>query len=210
MFEKEISIPLAKEKITGTLAGVEGAKGLVIFIHGSGSSRKSPRNQLVAKELRKEGLATLLFDLLTPREEGVDDVTAGLRFNIPMLAERSALVVDWAKKELGLKVGLFGASTGAAAALMAAAIKKETVKAVVSRGGRPDLAMESLPEVVAPTLLIVGGEDGPVIEMNQQALEKLAGEKELKIIQGATHLFEEKGKLEQVAKDAREWFARYL
>lgn len=163
----------------------------------------------MAEALQKGGFSTLLFDLLTAREEGIDDVSGEFRFNIPMLAERSVLVIEWASKELGCPIGLFGASTGAAAALMAAAKKKE-VGAVVSRGGRPDLALEFLPEVEAPTLLIVGGKDGPVIEMNREAFEKLKGKKQLEIVEGATHLFEESGKLEEVARLANEWFRKHL
>ncbi|MCB1075120.1 MAG: alpha/beta hydrolase [Simkania sp.] len=210
MSEKEVSIPIGEGKISGTFAGMQEGKGLVIFVHGSGSSRHSSRNRFVASELRKGGMATLLFDLLTPKEEGIDDVTAELRFNIPMLAERTALVVDWVENEMGHSLGLFGASTGAAAALAVAVLRKKSIKAVVSRGGRPDLALGFLPEVQAPTLLIVGGEDGPVIEMNREAFEKIGGEKELVIVEGATHLFEEEGKLEEVAQLSREWFKRFL
>lgn len=210
MKEEEISIPIGKEEISGTLVMGKGVKGLVIFVHGSGSSRHSIRNRYVAEVLQKGGFATLLFDLLTPGEERIDEATAELRFNIPMLADRTLEVLEWAKEKLKLKAGLFGASTGAAAALIAAAKRGKEVHAVVSRGGRPDLALSYLPKVKAPTLLIVGGLDGPVIEMNREAYEKLQGEKKMEIIEGATHLFEEQGKLEEVARLALIWFEDHL
>ncbi|NGX51591.1 MAG: putative phosphoribosyl transferase [Chlamydiae bacterium] len=197
--EREIEI--GEEKLKGTLFEVDGARGLVIFVHGSGSSRFSPRNQYVAGVLQKGGISTLLFDLLTLEEEQVE----GIQFDIPMLAERTVRVIDSIKHD---KVGLFGASTGAAAALIAAS--KRDIAAVVSRGGRPDLALPVLDRVKAPTLLLVGGLDGPVIEMNQEALEALKCEKKLSIIAGATHLFEEEGKLEEVAEEACDWFKRHL
>lgn len=210
----EIQIPINSITLEGNLTIPEGAKGIVVFAHGSGSSRYSSRNQYVAQELQKEGLGTLLFDLLTAEEERIDMVTAHLRFDIDLLADRLVSVTNWllsnpdTKK---LKIGYFGASTGAAAALIAAKENANAIKAVVSRGGRPDLAEKALPDVKAPTLLIVGGNDFQVIEMNQWALEQLKVEqKELKIVPGATHLFEETGTLEKVANLAGEWFKRYL
>jgi dienelactone hydrolase len=190
----------------------EGAKGVVVFAHGSGSSRHSPRNQFVAEQLRESSIATLLIDLLTEAEEKVDDATRELRFDIGLLAKRLAAITSWLKKNpetRELKVGYFGASTGAAAALVAAA-QNPQVAAVVSRGGRPDLAGVSLAKVIAPTLLIVGGDDFGVIELNQQAYDLLRGTKELAIVPGATHLFEEEGALEEVARMAQKWFQRYL
>ncbi|MEW5849306.1 MAG: alpha/beta family hydrolase [Myxococcota bacterium] len=189
------------------------AKGLVIFAHGSGSSRHSSRNKYVAAELNKGGLATLLLDLLTRDEERIDDITRELRFNIPMLAERLGHAAEWASqypKTRGLPVGFFGASTGGGAALIAAASRPEAISAVVSRGGRPDLAGADLPRVRAPTLLIVGGADDVVIELNQQALQKLRCERHLEIVPGATHLFEEPGTLEAVARLARAWFQTHF
>lgn len=184
----------------------------MLFAHGSGSSRHSARNRYVAKVLQDAGLGTLLFDLLTPEEELIDEQTRHLRFDISLLASRLADATDWFVQNFGqsLMVGYFGASTGAAAALVASVAKPGVVKAVVSRGGRADLAGEYLDQVRAPTLLIVGGDDEPVIGLNYAALEKLRTDKEIAIIPGATHLFEEPGKLEQVAKMASEWFAHYL
>ena len=199
--------------LEGNLAIPHGAQGIVLFAHGSGSSRFSPRNRYVAEELRDEGLATLLFDLLTPEEEQIDMRTMHLRFDIGLLAERVLDATDWLTQydEIRkLKIGYFGASTGTPAALIAAAERPDVIGAVVSRGGRPDLAAEVLPRVKAPTLLIVGGNDFPVIEMNREALEQLQFEKKLVIVPGATHLFEEPGKLEEVARLAKEWFVRYL
>lgn len=200
--------------VSGNLAIPQEAKGIVLFAHGSGSSRYSPRNRFVASALQKEGLATLLFDLLTPDEESIDQFTSQFRFDIGRLAQRLAGTTDWIAEHpdtKGLPIGYFGASIGAAAALMAAARKPDVVAAIVSRGGRPDLAGGALAEVRAPTLLIVGGNDEPVIEMNRQALVKLGSEdKNLLIIPGATHLFSEPGALEEVAKAASEWFTRYL
>ncbi len=201
--------------IDGDLGMPEGAKGIVIFAHGSGSSRHSPRNREVATALRRVGLATLLIDLLTPQEERVDLVTRELRFDIPMLAARVEAALDWARvdaRTAGLPVGLFGASTGAAAALIAAAVRPDDVAAVVSRGGRPDLAGDALTRVRAPTLLIVGGRDEPVIGMNEEARARMpAGtETRLEIVPGATHLFEEEGALEEVAELAGEWMGRRL
>lgn len=189
------------------------ALGLVLFAHGSGSSRHSPRNQYVASVLREAGVGTLLFDLLTAEEERAEAYTRHLRFDIHLLARRLVTATRWALDEAttrDINVGYFGSSTGAAAALVAAAELGETVAAVVSRGGRPDLAEEALERVSAPTLLIVGGEDRQVIPLNETAYERLRCEKSLRIVPGATHLFEEPGTLEIVAKMAAEWFADHL
>ncbi|HEX6206855.1 MAG TPA: alpha/beta fold hydrolase [Actinomycetota bacterium] len=190
----------------------EGARGLVVFAHGSGSSRHSPRNQQVAEALQPRALGTLLFDLLTPEEDEVDRRTASLRFDIPLLAERVEGAVSWVREEVpGLPVGLFGASTGAAAALVAAARVPGDVRAVVSRGGRPDLAGDWLPRVLAPTLLIVGSLDTEVLGMNRDAMARMErAEVTLEVVEGASHLFEEPGKLERVGELAREWFAAHL
>jgi putative phosphoribosyl transferase len=191
----------------------ETRRGAVLFAHGSGSGRHSPRNRYVADELNRAGLVTVLADLLTREEEQVDLRTAALRFDIGLLAVWVTAVADWivhTEPTSGLGIGLFGASTGAAAALIAAADRPTTVQAVVSRGGRPDLADAHLPAVHQPTLLIVGERDPVVIELNRQAMRKLAGETRLEIIPGATHLFEEPGTLEQVAGLARSWFLRHL
>jgi dienelactone hydrolase len=212
--EREVQIGVGPVTLDGTLAVPPQAGGIVLFAHGSGSSRHSPRNRHVAGELRRAGLATLLFDLLTAREEALDMHTAQLRFDIGLLAGRLAGATDWVRQQpatASLPVGYFGASTGAAAALVAAGRRPDTAAAIVSRGGRPDLAGEFLPRVTAPTLLIVGGEDGVVIELNQQALDELgAREKKLEIIPGATHLFSEPGALEKVAELAADWFLRHL
>ena len=176
--------------------------GIVVFAHGSGSSGRSPRSRAVADVLEEAGLETVLFDLLRPGEED-------LRFDIPLLAGRLLEATDKARSR-GLPVGLFGASTGAAAALVAAAERPDTVRAVVSRGGRPDLAGEALPRVRAPTLLVVGGRDEVVIDLNREAMERMQAPVELEIVPGATHLFEEPGALERVAELARDWFVRYL
>jgi len=186
---------------------------VVLFAHGSGSSRHSPRNQYVARVLRQAGLGTLLIDLLTADEESVDQYTRHLRFDIELLALRLIGTTDWLRQHPltdELPIGYFGASTGAGAALLAAADRPDVVRAVVSRGGRPDLAGPALLRVHAPTLLIVGGADAPVIDLNERALELLGGEKELRIVPGATHLFEEPGALEEVARLAADWFARHL
>ena len=188
-------------------------KGVVLFVHGSGSSRHSPRNRYVAGELQGAGLATVLADLLTAEEERVDAKTAELRFDIGLLATRVIALTDWladdeATGRLGL--GYFGASTGAAAALIGAAARPDRVAAVVSRGGRPDLAAEGLERVRQPTLLIVGGRDEVVIDLNQKALKQMADDVRLEIVPGASHLFEEPGTLEQVARLARDWFVRHL
>lgn len=212
--ENLVYIPLkGKGQLEGDLQIPKGAKGIVVFAHGSGSSRHSPRNRFIASVLQKEGLATLLIDLLTPEEERIDEVTAGLRFNIDLLTDRLCAITDWLDSEpsaKNLKIGYFGASTGAAAALCAAAEKKEKVVAVVSRGGRPDLASSSLEEVQAPTLLIVGGNDRAVIGMNEEAYALLQAEKKMTIVPRATHLFEEPGTLEEVAQLALNWFRQHF
>jgi dienelactone hydrolase len=199
--------------LDGDLVLPEAARGVVLFAHGSGSSRHSPRNRRVARVLNEAKLATLLIDLLTPEEEAIDLRTAHLRFDIGLLADRLVGVTDWLTQNADtrhLRVGYFGASTGAGAALVAAAERPDVVGAVVSRGGRPDLAGPALEQVRAPTLLIVGGDDLPVIELNRAALEQLRCEKRLVIVPGATHLFEEPGALDEVARLAREWFERHL
>lgn len=198
-------------QLEGDLSIPDDAEGVVLFAHGSGSSRHSPRNQFVARTIREAGVGTLLFDLLTGEEEAVDMHTAHLRFDIELLATRLIDATYWIKAKLDyLNVGYFGSSTGGGAALMAAAELGNTVGAIVSRGGRPDLAGNALPRVESPTLLIVGGLDYPVIEMNKAALARMRCEKELRIVPGATHLFEEPGTLEQVANWAAEWFGSYL
>ena len=205
----EVHIPADKATLDGNLTIVDQASALVLFVHGSGSSRHSPRNQFVARTLNNAGLATLLFDLLTPDEELVDMRTAELRFDIELLAERLVHATNWAKQEQqtrDLRVGYFGSSTGGGAALVAAAELPKDVDAVVSRGGRPDLAGDALPKVKAPTLLIVGGEDHVVIDLNEQARAQMRCEVKIEIVPGATHLFEEPGALEQVAKLASDWF----
>jgi len=211
--ELPVRIPIGGVLLDGDLVLAAKARGLVLFAHGSGSSRHSPRNRYVAGVLQQAGLATLLMDLLTAEEEMVDLRTAELRFDIPLLARRLVAATDWLLKRpqtRELKIGCFGASTGAAAALIAAAERAQAVAAVVSRGGRPDLAGDALPRVQAPTLLIVGGNDLPVIEMNRAALAEMGCEKEMSIVPGATHLFEEPGALEEVARLARGWFERHL
>ena len=210
---KEILIHINGKNIYGNLKIPKKAEGLVIFAHGSGSGRFSTRNNYVAGILNKNNLGTLLFDLLTAEEEKIDNYTAEYRFNIELLANRLIDVTDWLVKEpslKGLKLGYFGASTGAAAALIAAAKRPSIIYAVVSRGGRPDLAIESLPGIKAPTLLIVGEEDFEVIELNRTAYENIPAKKKLEIIPGATHLFEEPGALEEVSRLTAEWFTRYL
>ena len=211
--EMTVQIPVSKVTLNGNLTIPPNAKGIVLFAHGSGSSQFSPRNIRVAKDINHAGIATLLIDLLTAEEEKIDESTGEFRFNIDLLAERVVETTQWLKKNSAtqhLAVGYFGASTGAAAALMAAAKLPELVKAVVSRGGRPDLAAESLPQVKVPTLLIVGSEDRAVIEMNREAMKLMVSEKRLEIVPGATHLFEEPGKLEQVSKLAIHWFSKHL
>jgi putative phosphoribosyl transferase len=199
--------------LEGDLVVPENATVIVLFAHGSGSSRFSPRNRFVAQVLQEAGLATLLLDLLTPTEEAIDERTAQLRFDIGFLARRLVSATDWLAHESAthdLRIGYFGASTGAAAALVAAAERPEAIGAIVSRGGRPDLARAALPRVKPPTLLIVGGNDPLVLELNQEALDQLTTIKRLAIVPGATHLFEEPGGLERVAQLAREWFTHYL
>lgn len=199
--------------LEGNLTMPEGAQGLVLFAHGSGSSRHSPRNRYVAQVLSDAGFATLLIDLLTADEESAERWTRHLRFDIGLLAGRLVGATDWLKQnsETGhLRIGYFGASTGAAAALVAATERPEDIGAIVSRGGRPDLAGSALERVEAPTLLIVGGHDLPVIDMNQKALDHLRVPKQLTIVPGATHLFEEPGTLEEVARQASLWFGQYL
>src|SRR5436853_1602784 len=209
--EKDVRIRSGDMQLQGDLSIPEGAQGVVLFAHGSGSSRHSPRNQFVARTIREAGVGTLLFDLLTRDEEAVDMHTAHLRFDIGLLATRLIDATHWIKGEMDyLNVGYFGSSTGGGAALVAAAQLGDTVGAVVSRGGRPDLAGDALPKVQSPTLLIVGGLDYPVIEMNRAAFARLPCEKEMKIVPGATHLFEEPGTLEQVANLAAEWFQKHL
>ena len=211
--ESAVRIPVLNTALNGDLAIPQAPTGLVVFAHGSGSSRKSPRNRAVAAELWTAGFATLLLDLLTNAEEQIDNITAQHRFDIELLAERLEVAVDWARTEprtATLPIGLFGASTGAAAALVAAAARPNDVKAVVSRGGRPDLALPVLDRVRAPTLLIVGGDDIEVIALNRQALRGLGCTKQLAIVPGATHLFEEPGTLEQVSELARGWFTHYV
>lgn len=191
----------------------EQASGLVVFAHGSGSSRFSPRNQYVAKEINKANIGTLLFDLLTPGEEEEDELTGEYRFDIALLSQRLIGVTQWLRNDpstQNVKLGYFGASTGAAAALIAAAKLPEAVSVVVSRGGRPDLAGEYLGQVQAPTLLLVGGWDEEVIELNKQAQQQMTNENKLIVIPAATHLFEEPGKLEEVARFATDWFRRFL
>ena len=208
---KNVYIRSGDMQLQGDLSIPEGAQGVVLFAHGSGSSRHSPRNQFVARTIREAGVGTLLFDLLTKEEEAVDMHTAHLRFDIGLLATRLIDATYWIKGELDyLNVGYFGSSTGGGAALVAAAQLADTVGAVVSRGGRPDLAGDALSQVQSATLLVVGGLDYRVIEMNRAALARLRCEKEMKIVPGATHLFEERGTLEQVADLAADWFQRHL
>jgi dienelactone hydrolase len=210
---RAVTIPADGVELAGNLTVPDDAVGVVAFAHGSGSGRHSPRNRQVAAGLVDAGLATLLMDLLTEDEEQVDLRTRELRFDIPLLARRMIAAIDWLEHEPGtdrLPVGCFGASTGGAAALIAAAQQPGRVRAVVSRGGRPDLAGDELPAVGAPTLLIVGGDDPVVIELNEQAEQQLRCETRLEIVEGASHLFEEPGKLERVTELARDWFVRHL
>ncbi|WP_018952532.1 dienelactone hydrolase family protein [Thioalkalivibrio sulfidiphilus] len=210
---RELDIQAGTLSLPGILALPSPARGIVVFAHGSGSSRFSSRNRFVADLLNRAGLATLLFDLLSAEEHEVDQFTREYRFDIPRLGDRMTATVDWLKSQADLGVlslGLFGASTGAAAALIAAAARPVEVAAVVSRGGRPDLAAASLPLVQAPTLFIVGGLDGPVIDLNRGAAGRLRCEHHMEIVPGATHLFEEPGTLEQAAGHARDWFVKYL
>jgi dienelactone hydrolase len=211
--DRLVQVPVGRVTLEGNLSLPERAGGVVLFAHGSGSSRHSPRNRHVARMLNEANLATLLIDLLTLEEEAVDARTAHLRFDIGLLTERLVGATDWLTQHPDtrhLRVGYFGASTGAGAALVAAAERPDVVGAVVSRGGRPDLAGTALARVRAPTLLIVGGYDLQVIQLNRAAFEQLRCEKQLVIVPGATHLFEEPGTLDEVARLAREWFERYL
>jgi putative phosphoribosyl transferase len=211
--ENAVRIPVDKITIEGNLVLPQHAKGVVLFAHGSGSGRFSPRNRYVAKVLNKAGIATLLIDLLTKQEEEEDLQTGQFRFDIKLLAQRLIGATEWLRKNprtKNLAFGYFGASTGATAALIAAAKLPEHVKAVVSRGGRPDLALNHIPKVKAPTLFIVGGNDAVVIDLNKKAMQNFSAEKKLEIVPGASHLFEETGKLEEVAKLARNWFSKYL
>jgi putative phosphoribosyl transferase len=211
--ERTVRLPAGPLTLEGDLSVPENAQGVVLFAHGSGSSRHSPRNRRVASQLQEAGLATLLLDLLTAEEETADRRTGHLRFDIGLLAERLVEAADWLGRQRetrDLALGCFGASTGAAAALVAAAARPHSICAVVSRGGRPDLAGPTLPVVRAPTLLIVGGDDTPVVELNNHAAERLHCEKRLVVIPGATHLFEEPGALDQVARLAGQWFERHL
>jgi dienelactone hydrolase len=209
----EVQIQAGRAILPGNLHLRQGTGALVLFAHGSGSSRHSPRNQLVARTLNDAGLATLLFDLLTPDEEAIDMQTRELRFNIHLLAERLVHATKWARQQpetRDLRIGYFGSSTGGAAALVAAVDIPQDVDAVVSRGGRPDLADEALPKVQAPTLLTVGADDDIVIELNEQARDRMRCEVKLEIIPGATHLFEEPGTLEKVAQLASAWFVNHI
>ena len=219
----DVQIPAGSATLEGNLTivrhgesvrrRIDQTKAFVLFAHGSGSSRHSPRNQFVARTLNEAGLATLLFDLLTPEEESVDLYTREHRFDISLLAERLVYATRWAKQQKqtqDLRVGYFGSSTGGGAALVAAAELPEEVGAVVSRGGRPDLAGQALPKVKAPTLLIVGGEDHVVIDLNEQARAQMKCECKIEIVPGATHLFEEPGALEEVAKLASDWFVKHI
>ncbi|MFC7167694.1 dienelactone hydrolase family protein [Halospeciosus flavus] len=204
-----LEIPVGEVTLEANLGVPEDPQGLVVFAHGSGSSRKSPRNTAVAETLRDRGLATLLFDLLTEEEDRVREN----RFDIPLLTDRLVAVTDWTEdhgETAGLDVGYFGASTGAAAALRGAARRPGTVSAVVSRGGRVDMAEDELPEVEAACLFVVGGDDDPVLELNREAYEQLTGEKELAVIEGAGHLFSGEGELEEVADLAGDWFVEHL
>lgn len=209
----EVAIGIGKDSLMGTLTYSEKSKGVVLFAHGSGSSRFSSRNRYVAKVLNEAGIATLLMDILTSHEEIIDQATGALRFDIDLLKDRVLAACHWLKRDIRtqkLPIGLFGASTGGAAALAAASELADSVKAVVSRGGRPDLAEQWLFKVRAPTLFLVGGDDSAVIGFHQKIMGKLDAPKELLIIPHAGHLFEEPGTLEQVAEHARDWFLRYF
>jgi len=211
--ESSIKIPVPGAVLNGDLTIPGGAQAIILFAHGSGSGRKSPRNRYVAGVLQKSGFATLLLDLLTPEEEEEDMLTGGYRFNINLLSRRLMIAANFIKKNAKTKkmnIGYFGASTGAAAALVAAAEDPDIVYAITSRGGRPDMAEDALFKVKAPTLLIVGGEDYEVIEINKYALKRLKSEKKLMIVPGATHLFEEPGALEEVSRLAADWFAEHI
>jgi pimeloyl-ACP methyl ester carboxylesterase len=211
--QQDVIIPAGEDSLYGMLALPTGARGVVVFAHGSGSSRFSPRNQETAAVLQRSGIGTLLFDLLTEQEAAIDEETREHRFDIPLLGRRLVAATDWLRQLAAtgaLDIGYFGASTGAAAALVAAAERSAEVSAVVSRGGRPDLAGDALNRVTAPTLMIVGGLDRVVIGMNEWARERLSGVTELVIVPGATHLFEEPGTMDEVTHHAAAWFQRYL
>jgi pimeloyl-ACP methyl ester carboxylesterase len=210
---RAVQIPDGRFMLDGDLRLPRDAAGLIVFAHGSGSSRHSQRNREVAEALGAGGFATLLLDLLTPQEESVDQFTREFRFDIERLGRRVVAGIDWVGQESELRtlpLGCFGASTGAAAALIGAAERPDRVRAVVSRGGRPDLAGAALPRVLAPTLLIVGGADGPVIQLNDEAKRRMSAKVRIEIVPGATHLFEEPGALDQVSRLALEWFSEYL
>lgn len=210
---RDVVIPLDKAHLEGELTVPRGASGIVLFAHGSGSSRHSPRNKYVARTLHDSCIGTLLFDLLTTEEEEQEKYTRDLRFDIDLLAKRLVYATNWIRNQgdvQTLPIGYFGSSTGAAAALVAAAELEEQVAVVVSRGGRPDLAGASLPKVKAPTLLIVGGRDEPVLSLNRKAYWLLCCEKRVEIVDGATHLFEERGALEEVARLAAAWFRKHF
>jgi dienelactone hydrolase len=212
--EQQVNVPIDGVTLHADLAVPEGARGIVIFAHGSGSSRHSPRNRFVAQALHRSGQATLLLDLLTGHEETIDALTRKLRFDIQLLATRLGSATDWIRRRhevAHLDVGYFGASTGAGAALRASAERPGIIHAIVSRGGRPDLAgADALELVDAPTLLIVGGRDTPVIALNEDAMRHMRGRAELVIVPGATHLFEERGAMDEVARLASDWFTRFL
>jgi dienelactone hydrolase len=208
-----VTIPINRDQLGADLAVPDHATGLVIFAHGSGSSRHSPRNQAVARALEARGLATLLADLLTPAEEVEDRIGARLRFDIDLLSDRVVTLIDWAARQSStraLPIGLFGASTGAAAALVAAAVRPANVRAIVSRGGRADLAGDALPRVSAPTLLLVGRLDAEVLSLNQRAKARMQAPVSLQIVAGASHLFEEPGTLDEVATRAGDFFIENL
>ncbi len=208
-----ITIKAGGVYLEGLLTLPEPARGLVVFVHGSGSSRFSSRNQYVATMMNQEGLATLLFDLLTPEENEIDEITREYRFDIELLSQRTIATIDWLGEQPQLKnlsTGLFGASTGAAAALNAARERPGEIKCVVSRGGRPDLAMDSLPDVLAPTLLIVGSLDSEVLHLNKLAKQAMQAKCDIVTVDGATHLFEEPGTLDEAANAAKQWFLKYL
>lgn len=211
--EQAVRIPSGKNRLDGLLYIPQNACGIVLFVHGSGSSRLSTRNQYVAKKLNDAGLATLLFDLLTPKEDIIDNQTAQFRFNIQLLASRLLDTTLWCRRQpmlQSLDIGYFGASTGGGAAMLAAASIPDEIQAIVSRGGRPDLAKDTLKLVQTPSLLIVGGEDKIVIQLNNEAMEQLNCIKKLVLVPGATHLFEEPGALDEVAELAQNWFLNYL
>ena len=213
MRKEEVSVPVGKSTIEGNLTIPSGADSIVLFAHGSGSGRFSTRNQYVARVLNESGIGTFLVDLLTKEEEEADTETGEYRFNINLLAERLVATTEWLKKNPATKslaVGYFGSSTGAAAALIAATRFPKDVKTIVSRGGRPDLAIQQLHKVHVPTLFIVGSRDTEVLELNKEAMAQVPAEKRLEVISGATHLFEEPGKLEEVAKMSAKWFSAHL